>query len=131
MTVNVTWFNEEKTLIHYDFEGRWTWEDLYKAIDDALALLNSVTHRVDIFLDTSNSVSVPNLNVAGLRRVASAPTATHPNTGIFVMVGLKSFIRIAFDIFARIYPRAIRQYRIAISIEDAINIVAKERATIA
>jgi hypothetical protein len=128
MTVSVSWFNGEKTLIIYKFEGRWGWDDLYQAIDEAVVLLDSVSHRVDIMLDLTQSGSVPNLNANGLKYVANAPTTTHPNMGIFVMVGMKPFVRISFDIFSRIYPRATRQYRLANTLEDAISVVAKDRA---
>lgn len=128
MSIPVSWFNDEKTIIQYKFDGRWGWDDLYKAIDEAVVLLDSVSHRVDIMLDLTKSESVPSLNANGLKYVANAPTTTHPNMGIFVMVGMKPFIRISFDIFSRMYPRATRQYRLANTVEDAINVIAKDRA---
>lgn len=128
MSIQVGWFNEEKTLIQYEFVGVWSWDDLFGAIDEAVKLLDSVTHRVDIFLNLAKSTGIPSLSVNGLQRVANAPTATHPNMGIFVMVGMNAFARVSMDIFGKLYPKAFRQYRVANNLETALQVVAKERA---
>ncbi len=123
-TILVTWYNQEKTIIRYTFPKSWTWEDLYIAIDNAAAMLDTVKHRVCILLDLTASERVPSLNVMGLQRVANAPTAKHPNMGIFVMVGMRPFVRAVADVFFRLYPAAGKQYRTCKTLEEGLEIIA-------
>ena len=59
MAIDVTWGNEEQTLIHVTFTGSWTWYEFYAAAGTISQHMESVSHPVDIVLDMQNSVPVP------------------------------------------------------------------------
>jgi UDP-N-acetylglucosamine 2-epimerase len=121
MNVVVEWFDENKHIIIYRFEPRWNWQDLFTAIEEATVLLDEAEHTVDIILDVHKSPSIPNLNPVGLQKVANAPTAQHPNMGTFFMVGAKPYVKTMFDVFGRIYPKAVKQYKLVNSVEEAVQ----------
>lgn len=121
--IPVIWHNTAQTIIRYHFPKAWSWDDIYSAIDKAVVLLDSVQHRVCLVLDLTESERVPNLNVIGLQRIANAPTAKHPNAGIFVMVGMRPVVRAIADVFFRLYPAAGKQYRTAATLEEAITLI--------
>lgn len=124
--ITALWDNPEQTVIRYHFEGAWGWKDLYAVIETAAAMMDTVEHRVCIVLDLRESRSVPTLNPSGLRHLANAPTTNHRNMGIFVIVGANTFTRAMFDIFARLYPRAVEAYHMADSIERAYAIIKEK-----
>lgn len=59
MAVAVRWSNSEKTIVIYDIEGRWTWEEFYPAYHEAIAMELSVTHRVDVIMNMHNANLLP------------------------------------------------------------------------
>ena len=51
MPVRVYWEDDSHTLVRYEFEGNWTWDELYPAYYQAIEMEKSVTHRVDVIMD--------------------------------------------------------------------------------
>lgn len=59
MAIDVSWGNEEQTLIHVTFTGNWTWYEFYAAAGTISQHMESAPRPVDIILDMQNSVPVP------------------------------------------------------------------------
>jgi hypothetical protein len=47
MPITVNWDNDAKTVIRYDFEGHWNWDEFRAAANEAFVFTRSVQHRVD------------------------------------------------------------------------------------
>lgn len=125
MAINVKWADESQSAIVYELKGKWTWDELFIAIDEAVQLLDSINHSVNIIIDVSESQYTPPLSVANLRRVANAPTMSHPNTQLLILVGANQFIKIMFQVFSRLFPHAASRYRMMKTLEEALSVVAK------
>lgn len=119
MSITVNWSDEQKSELIYHIQGKWTWDELFAAIDEATHLLDTINHRVNLIIDVSESLFMPPLSVANLRRVANAPTMSHPNTGLLILVGANQFIKIMFQVFSRLFPHAASRYRLIDTIENA------------
>lgn len=118
MSITVDWYEEEKLNICYKLVGRWTWQDLFDAIEDAVVLLDSVNYPVNIILDVTGTSHVPTLAVNHMARLANAPTVSHPNTNQFLMVGANRYIEMMMSIFKKLFPHAGQRYITCSSLEE-------------
>jgi|GEM_PF-4477948 hypothetical protein len=121
MSIEVRWQDDTQSVIIYDFERQWGWADMFGAIEAAAALMDSVDHKVSVVLELTKTQSIPNINLASMQKLVTAPTASHPNMTYFYIVGAKGYIRSMLDIFGRLFPKAIQQYKIASSLADALT----------
>jgi hypothetical protein len=124
MAIKVTWVNSEKTIAQYNFEGRWTWDDLYHAVQEIKTMLDSVPHQVDIVIDLRNNQSVPPGTLIHLRSITLAAS---PNWGMGVFVGVNGFIRTLLTTFVKVYPKLGGRYAIVESPEAALALIAERR----
>ncbi len=125
MPITVNWFNEEKTILRYYFEGDWTWADMDAAIARANALLASVDHRVDVLIDIRASQWMPSDGALSYLRRATLNAAD--NWGMGVFVGLSPLMQATLGIFARVYRTLGARYAAASSVAEAVSIIERER----
>jgi hypothetical protein len=100
MSIHYEWDNEEKTIIRYDFDGKWTWEEFRDKQTEANALFAEVDHPVDVILDLLKSESRPtNLFVHIRESEAHRP----PNHGRLVVVRSGQFVRTMLATYQRLF----------------------------
>src|SRR5262245_22756963 len=124
MSVSANWDNEQQTIIRYSFDGNWTWNEFYAAVNQSHALQDSVSHRVDVILDLGESYVVPEGALMQMRRLAGI---NHPNTGVRIIVSRNSTLSVLFDTFTRVYNRNAEKYYLASSMEQAYAIISQSR----
>lgn len=90
MAVQVSWDNDDKTIIHYQFDTDWTWDEFFVAKARAQALISSVSHKVGVILETQHDGIIPYNLLANAR---NGLRTKHPNTAIVVIVVTRPFIR--------------------------------------
>lgn len=76
MPITVSWDDTEKTVLRYDFEGNWTWDEFQQAKEESDAMLDSVPHSVDVILNYGNNHWLPPGAISRLRAMAAN---TRPN----------------------------------------------------
>ena len=59
MGIQIEWDNTEKTVVRWDFQGRWTLDDMRAAVDQSTALRRSVPHATTIILNLEGSQAIP------------------------------------------------------------------------
>jgi hypothetical protein len=106
--VTYAWDNSEKTIICYCLNDRWTWDEIYHALEASRTLWRSVQHVVDIIVDMTESAGFPPGNVLGhFRNVMSYYDSTR--VGNTAIVGANDFFRMASDLFYKVYIQQRRQ----------------------
>jgi hypothetical protein len=88
-------------------------------------MLNEVNHKVVVVIDLSRSPSMPGMHMRSLQQIANARTNNHPNMTVRYLIGLRPYLKTMLDIFGRIFPRAYQKYRVANTVEDAIENMKK------
>jgi hypothetical protein len=124
MPIQVHWHNEAKTILRYDFEGVWTWDDLYAAIRDVNGMMGSVPHRVDVIITMFNSRTIPS---GALVHMQSGSTRAASNWGMGVFVGNNPLVKALLTAFTKVYPRFNQRYTIASSLEEAEALITSRR----
>jgi len=103
MAITVRWDNEEKTIIRWDFSGRWTAEDLYEAHARTMALAQAVDHTV-YGLGVVQGPSPVNFSTVNEQLMGRWPV----NMQRFVFVGASGLMEATFSLMARTSSRVPR-----------------------
>jgi hypothetical protein len=106
MGITVQWDNDEKAIIRQTFNGRWTWDDLYAALDYVAKLTDSVPHRVDAIVDVRQSSMLPGGSVFSFNTRQHADKLAKRNDvnrGSIIVVGANPFLRGLYDTFRGLY----------------------------
>jgi hypothetical protein len=125
MGIKVTWDNEDHSAIRYDYEGKWTWNDLYEAVKECHRLLDSVNYKVDSIIDLEHSSLLPE---NALSHGQSVVKMSHPNQGIMIVVGANALVRSLLDIYKRIYVKNTPPVLVARTMAEARETVQRRRA---
>jgi hypothetical protein len=127
MTIRVQWDNTEKTIVRWDFDGSWEWNEYFVAQYESNCLLDSVDYLVDIIGNVQKSHLLP-ANALSVYR--NSLKNVSPNIGIIVLVGSSSFIRQMVNIFMKVFrfkgPGT--DFRFAATEADAHQMITDYRA---
>jgi hypothetical protein len=124
MAVTVNWVNPQRTLIKYDFSGRWTWGELYTALLRGRYLQDSVDHTVYMIFDMRSSAEIPDNAISQVRRFIQY---VGNNSGLHVVIADNIVAKFFTNLFLRFYPGGLnRRYRMATSIDEALLLINDE-----
>ncbi len=124
MPVLISWDDDDRTTIRYDYDGKWTWEEVYTANDEVTALMHEVEHPVSIIHDLTRSAGLP----SGALTHAHRFTAGLPeNWDISVVVGSGTFTEALLNIFSRVYKTLGEHYKTAATLEEARAIIVQQK----
>ena len=124
MTITVDWYNNEHTSVINQLVGKWTWDELFHALDQTSILMDTVDYPVNIVLDVRQTPHVPTLLPTALHKIASAPSMNHRNSGAFILFGAKPFIKSMFSVFRALHPHAAAKYSFAENEEQLETILS-------
>jgi len=123
MGIEVRWVDTQQTAMIYNFLDPWTWQDYYTTTTQGRTMLASVNHKVIILINLSETRSIPPGALSHLRRAVSH---SHPNRGLVILIGLRSFVQAVANLMNRIYPKIAAQVRFVTTLEEAYAIIEKE-----
>jgi hypothetical protein len=129
MGIRVRWDNDEKTIVRWDFDGPWKWDEFFVAQHESNLLLDSVDYLVDIIGNVQNSRILP---PSALTVYRSTLKKAAPNMGIIVLVGSSTFIQQMVNIFMKLFrfkgPGT--DFRFANTDDEARAVIAEYRSRI-
>lgn len=125
MTVTAAWDNLDKTILLYEFEGHWTWDELHNAVNQARELLDQVEHQVDVIVDLEKSRPIPSNAVVQFRRLSNIQT---DRMRLRVVVGGNGMATALMNIFNMVYRHVSDNYRVATTRDQAYIVISSERA---
>jgi hypothetical protein len=126
MSIMVTWDKADRTIISFDFAGRWGWDELYAASDQATGMLDSVDHTVDFIMDIRETQQIPKDFMSHAERLASG---SHPHRGIMVVVGANGLLRTLGGGLRKLFPDATRNLVFAADVEEAYEIIEEKQTS--
>ncbi|MDX1992887.1 MAG: hypothetical protein SF029_10875 [bacterium] len=115
----------DPTIVRWDIEGRWTWDDYHHARTDSDRIGQGV-ERFDIVCDMRRAGPVP-VSPATLHIKHGLDNAL-PAWGICVLVGPDAFVRVMVSLVQRVLPKARNTFFLADSVEQAHEIISRARA---
>src|SRR5687767_15951584 len=124
MSIVVDWYDSQKRLMLYVFSGKWTWSEFYDVYHKAVAMENSVPHRVDVVIDIRQSAIPPTNVLLNMKYIADNQP---PNIGLSVVVSASPLIRSLYEV-AHKFHRPIGDYfRVAATMGEAFAMIAELR----
>ena len=130
MPVKVVWDDDAKTIQRYIYEGRWTWDELYAALNEGQRMLDSVDHPVDGIVDLQGKSYVPSNALVNLKRVMELMSAHRNVSDITVFLRAEAFVKALTEMLRKLYPAASNpiQFNYAATLDDAHAKIAELRA---
>jgi hypothetical protein len=126
MAVQVCWDDDQKTIVRYDFDARWTWDDFYEAYYQAIDMQASVTHRVDAIFDMQQTRRLPDNALLHLRNLSEKQPA---NMGYTVIVSSNSFILSLYTLAIQNHAKIAHYFRLVHKLEQAYSLISHARDT--
>ena len=115
MNIQVSWDNDEKTIIRFDYSQGWTWEDFAEAgrlVEKMRAEVKHTVHTIANFEDGA----FPPMGAMGKFRTAQE---NMPEDSVVVVVGGGMFITALVSSFSRVYQKLSKRLIMADSLDDA------------
>lgn len=125
MGIVVQWDNPEQTIIRFAYSGQWTFGDLFDAMQESRALMDTVDHQVHGIIDMQDSKLMPNGALSLGRNVTMRK---HPNQGKSIIVGASGFARTLYDVYRKVYRTTFDEsaFAFATSLEEARQLLASQ-----
>jgi hypothetical protein len=124
LNVTASWDNEEHTIIRYDFDLHWTWDEFNTAAAAAFAMTRSVEHTVDTISNFKpGQLLPPNALFQFRRAMANAPK----NRGVNVIVSDSNFIGAMVATFSRFNKQLGERLLVVKTLDDARAALEKRR----
>lgn len=124
MPIHVYWEDTEKTIVRYDFQGVWTWDDLYAVYDQAIDMETSVPHRVDIILDMCSGSRIP---TNALLHIKNLSEKQPPNVGLSIFVTSNAFVASMYNIATKVHGKIAHYFRLVNTLDDAHAMIQSAR----
>lgn len=121
MTIDISWDNDEKTIIRFDYRKGWTWDDFSEAGKIVQKMRAEVKHPAHIIANFENG-AFPPLGALGKFRSAQENV---PTDAVVVVVGGGAFITALVSSFSRVYKALSKNLLVANSLDDARAKIAK------
>jgi hypothetical protein len=116
MPVRVSWDNPQQTVVRYEFDGRWTWDEFAEATQQCGALIRTQAHVVNILADMRQGI-VPSRYA--IMQVKNAYDRAADNTGLMIIVTSDRFITLLYQAFRVLYPDLAERIRIFDDLDEA------------
>lgn len=122
MGIAVVWDDDEKTIIRWDFDEKWTWDEFHEAFRISLEMSENITYRVDVI---PNATKSPHMPIGALAEFKRLDSQLPDIVKLIVVAGTSAFTRSMIELFGKIY-RA-QSWRTASSLDEARGYIIKDR----
>ena len=125
MGIKVTWYDDDKTILHWQYEEKWTWDEFVDANVAARRMIISVPHTVDSIVELGSKL----LPEGAFSRGKQQADLTPENHGITVVVTQNSAVRIILSVLQTITSIGKKgpAYAAVSTLEDAFELIEKLR----
>ena len=127
MGVTISWDHKEAGVMLYTVEGRWTWEDLFAAIDQAREMADSIPNaQVHSIIDIRAGSMFPHNALVHFRRMSNGGANPKLKAGTAVLVGDNFFVKALVDIMSRWNYRSMQHFAMTTTLDDARVFLAQQ-----
>lgn len=123
MSSSIRWYNQDRTIILWEQFSLVTWAVTRSQQETLFAMLDEVSHTVDIIALVHEPYSVKHV-VPNLKRLI---TRVHPNEGIKVVVNAESYTQEIFSIMGRVNHAAAASWHFVATLQEAEQFLNERR----
>jgi hypothetical protein len=127
MSVNVSWYDDEHTIILQEFPLTWTWDEFFDAVKSTVELEKTVDHPVYVMGTNPPSGKMPSGNV--LAQFNAAIKMHEPNMQLYIMATNNSFTALMGRVFVQ--TTSMRdKVRMVATLDDGLRLIAEDKIKI-
>ena len=108
MKVDIKWDNDEKTIIYYDFQMGWDWQDLHAALKGAGEMVQEAPNQVSVIMDFSNASLIPKGALSQIRWAFNNPKPD--NIGLTVVIAPNTFFQAMVSLAKKMWGAAANKW---------------------
>lgn len=123
MGVHIDWDDETKTSIRLSLEGRWTWDELERAVCECIALAKLVDYRVNVIADFARSGPMP---LGVIPRSRKLLVQLMPYLNLLFVVNGDAFVNLMATVFQKVYPNFDAIIHISPSLQQARHLIRRQ-----
>jgi hypothetical protein len=121
MPISVKWDNDKKTVVHYEFNGKWTWEEYHSAIQQAYEMVKELPYIVNMILDFRFANVLPSNALSIFGRSMKTPPKEFD---LALIVSKSGFIEAIYNVFRRLNGKMAEKLVLVRTIEEARSVLA-------
>lgn len=128
MPYDLSWYDQEHSIIRMHIHGDVTWDAWYQAVDTICEMLLSVTHRVDLLFD--DHVGMPSGNPMPHLQTTMKKLNEYKNMGLAVTASdkrMSTFIRVIVDMAARFTQSDLEEGCFVSSLDEGLILIQNHR----
>ncbi len=130
MAIHVLWDDEAHTILRYEYQDAWKWEEALAALNQARDMMAAGENRVDCIVDMRASPSMPIGNaIIQLRKMGALGQDMKNYSGLTVFVQADAFLKALLQVYERVYPDEARRLTLphVYSLETAHQFIMEQR----
>lgn len=121
MPITVRWDNDSQTVVYYEFNGKWTWEEYHNAIHSAYELVEKLPYVVNMILDFRHANVMPSNALSIFGRSMKTPPR---DFDLAVLVTKSGFIEAIYNVFRRVNGKMAEKLVMVKTVEEARALLA-------
>jgi hypothetical protein len=116
MPIRVEWDSDEKRVVHYTFDTKWSWDEYHAAIAQAYDMVKDLPYIVNMILDFSSGNMFPSNALSHFGNSMKTPPREFD---VAVVVTKSRFVDNLVTILGRIAGKAREKLIVRKSVEEA------------
>jgi hypothetical protein len=128
MSVKVSWYDDEQTIILQEFPMTWTWEEFFEAVERTVELEKTVSHPLYVMGTNPRNGKMPGGSV--LANFEAAIRMHEPQMQLYIMATNNPFTALFGGMFLQI-TRMRDKIRLVARVEDGLRLIADEKQKVA
>lgn len=125
MSVNLVWDDSHHTTLRFDYEGEWTWNEWYAAMDDAETRIRELDDTVYLINNLGDTTYLPKNAMTNFKQNA---IHFHAIVRMTFIVSENLFIKVMFNTFKRFAGAWAEHYYFVTSLEEGRQMIADDIA---
>lgn len=125
MPWETTWYDADKTIIHYEVTNPLTWEEFLEGIQQGQAMEREKDYLIETIFVLAPDLKLPSANVLPYFR--NALSNTPENNALNTVVGAPNIIKTFVNIITNVMPGQAKFVFVS-SIEEALATIEQARA---
>ncbi len=122
MGIELYWDNDEQTILLCEFDGRWTWEEMFKTLNAIKKITDKADYEIGAIVDVRNGLNFPGgsmLSADNFERAKQILKMGEGGTGPIVIVGANSVVKTIYNTMANLNKHAASNIYFADSAKQA------------
>lgn len=104
MPIHVMWDNPERTILRFEYGGKWTWDEFHQAIREGNTMTNEALYRVVSIVDMRGGPDVPPNALVHLKWVMEQLGDYPNNSGVTIFLSAETMGKSLLAMLKQVYP---------------------------